>query len=214
MNGAQALASYPDVHIAISDDSARDQWRQRFAQRRERNGTGRNGQSSGQQGEGGNQGNRQGNAPQGESQRQFNWQGGRNRDSLSPGFAATAGEMDTRRSEMDMGLGVWTDSTARYYPLETIFAEDNAFIDEMDGQNLLIYIEPLSRTPFALYTAATNYTWEDNTLHLDTGETIHQGVSYNTLGERIEMSRPMQLFTRWYGFSYTFPGCEVYESST
>lgn len=26
-------------------------------------------------------------------------------------------------------------------------------------------------------------------------------------------TRPVQLFTRWYGFSYTFPGCEIYEES-
>jgi hypothetical protein len=25
-------------------------------------------------------------------------------------------------------------------------------------------------------------------------------------------SRPMQLFTRWYGFSLTFPGCELYSA--
>jgi hypothetical protein len=22
---------------------------------------------------------------------------------------------------------------------------------------------------------------------------------------------PLQLFTRWYGFSFTYPGCEIYE---
>jgi len=26
-----------------------------------------------------------------------------------------------------------------------------------------------------------------------------------------EEERPNQLFTRWYGFAYTFPGCEVYK---
>jgi hypothetical protein len=25
-------------------------------------------------------------------------------------------------------------------------------------------------------------------------------------------TQPMQLLTRWYGFSYTYPGCEIYES--
>ena len=23
-------------------------------------------------------------------------------------------------------------------------------------------------------------------------------------------SRPFQLFTRWYGFSYTYPGCDIW----
>ena len=28
--------------------------------------------------------------------------------------------------------------------------------------------------------------------------------------EYMDGSRPVQLFTRWYGFSSTFPGCEIY----
>ena len=27
---------------------------------------------------------------------------------------------------------------------------------------------------------------------------------------RSDGSRPVQLFTRWYGFSLTYPGCEIY----
>ena len=28
-------------------------------------------------------------------------------------------------------------------------------------------------------------------------------------GKRQSAERPQQLFTRWYGFSLTFPGCEI-----
>lgn len=28
-----------------------------------------------------------------------------------------------------------------------------------------------------------------------------------------DKTRPLQLFTRWYGYSYTFPGCQIYERS-
>ena len=31
---------------------------------------------------------------------------------------------------------------------------------------------------------------------------------------RDDGSLPLQLFTRWYGFSYTYPGCEVYSGSS
>ena len=29
-------------------------------------------------------------------------------------------------------------------------------------------------------------------------------------GQRRPVQRPQQMFTRWYGFSLTFPGCEVF----
>jgi hypothetical protein len=130
---------------------------------------------------------------------------------LPPGFKETMGEADTRRPRMDMGLGVWTDATRRYYPLEHLQAQNNAILDEVDGQQLLVYVDPLSGTPAALYIQATECTWQGDVLHLHTGETIHQGRLLDAQGEPQTISRPMQLFTRWYGFAYTFPGCEIYE---
>jgi hypothetical protein len=131
-------------------------------------------------------------------------------DWMPPGFKKTMGREDTRRPRMEMGLGVWTDTTHRYYPLETLYAHGNAIIDELDERRLLVYIESTSGTPAALYTNATQYTWQDNTLHLDTGEIIHGGTLRDAQGQIQTVSRPMQLFTRWYGFAHTFPGCEVY----
>ncbi len=131
---------------------------------------------------------------------------------LPPGFKKTMGEEDTRRPSMEVGLGVWTDATHRFYPLETLRAHGSALIDELDVQRLLVYIDPISSTPAALYTEATQCNWQDDTLHLDTGEIIRGGVLYDAPGAAQEITRPMQLFTRWYGFAFTFPGCEVYES--
>ncbi len=130
---------------------------------------------------------------------------------MPPGFKTTMGEEDTRRPRMEIGLGVWTDATHRYYPLETLRAHGNALIDDLDGRRLLVYIEPTSRTPAALYTEATQCSWQNDTLHLNTGETIHSGVLYDKQGVTETATRPMQMFTRWYGFAYTFPGCEVYK---
>jgi hypothetical protein len=131
---------------------------------------------------------------------------------LPPHFKRTMGKEDTRRRRMETGLGVWTDATHRFYPLETLRAHGSALIDELDGRRLLIYIDPISGTPAALYTEATRCNWQDGTLHLDTGEIIRGGILFNTKGATQEIIHPMQLFTRWYGFVFTFPGCEVYES--
>lgn len=131
---------------------------------------------------------------------------------LPPGFKQTMGEEDTRLPRMEIGLGVWTDATHRFYPLETLRTHGSTLIDELDGQRLLIYIDPKSSTPTAIYTKATRCNWQDDTLHLDTGEIIRGGMLFDTKGATQKIIRPMQLFTRWYGFAFTFPGCEVYES--
>ena len=75
-------------------------------------------------------------------------------------FAATLGKEDLRRPRMDIGLGVWTGTTARYYPMERIRARGEAFIDRFDGRTVLIYVEPESNTPVALFVDATSATRE------------------------------------------------------
>ena len=47
-------------------------------------------------------------------------------------IASTLGLEDARRPRMDIGLGIWTDSTHRYYPMDIIAERDNALIDEID----------------------------------------------------------------------------------
>ena len=37
---------------------------------------------------------------------------------------------------MDLGLGIWTDTTRRYYPVERIREHGEALIDEIDGRQL------------------------------------------------------------------------------
>ena len=130
---------------------------------------------------------------------------------MPPHFKKTMGKEDIRRLRMELGLGVWTENAHRYYPLDTLRAHGSAIIEELDGQRLLVFIDPQSSTPAALYTEATQCTWQDDTLHLDTGEIIRGGMLYDAQSTTQAVTRPMQMFTRWYGFAYTFPGCEVYE---
>ena len=73
------------------------------------------------------------------------------------------------------------------------------------------HIDPAFSMPLALYTRATQCHWQSDTLHLDTGETSRGGVLYDEQGVAQATDRPMQMFTRWYGFAYTFPGCQVYD---
>jgi hypothetical protein len=36
-------------------------------------------------------------------------------------------------------------------------------------------------------------------------------VLFERDGRRVEVERPQQVFTRWYGFALTFPGTEIFE---
>lgn len=129
---------------------------------------------------------------------------------LMPMFIETLGAEDTRRPRMDMGLGIWTPETRRYYPMEEIRARDGAFIDELDGRSVLIYIESRSATPTAMFVDAAGASVDGNEISLDSGAVIRSGVLLDAAGNRLEGERPQQIFTRWYGYALTFPGSEVF----
>ena len=106
-------------------------------------------------------------------------------------------------------MGVWTDKVARYYPMEVVLEAGEAIVDELDGRGVVIYVEPSSRALAALYADATTAHWAEGELQLD--DAVYRGGAlYNEAGERVELERPLQLFTRWYGFALTFPGTEIY----
>jgi len=52
-----------------------------------------------------------------------------------------------------------------------------------------------------------NDAWLGRTLHIDRGSI--DGVPHAKWNDNEE--GPMQLLTRWYGFSFTYPQCEIYE---
>jgi hypothetical protein len=109
---------------------------------------------------------------------------------------------------MDIGLGVWTGSTRRYYPME-LLRQRGAFIDRIDGLNLLVYVEPETSTPAAMFVRAKGAAMDGREVRLDDGSIVRMGILLNRDGKRQNVERPQQLFTRWYGFSLTFPGCEI-----
>ena len=125
-------------------------------------------------------------------------------------FAGTLGVEDERRPRMELGLGVWTDQTQRYYALETVRARGNAVIDEFDGRKLLVYLDPISSTPAALYVNSGDARVEGKDVHLDDETLVRAGALIGSDGAAIDVERPVQLFTRWYGFSRTFAGPEIF----
>jgi hypothetical protein len=128
---------------------------------------------------------------------------------LTAPFVQSLGKEDTRRPRMDMGLGVWTDKTHRYYSMELLHHFGDALIDQIDGRNLLVYVEPETATPDAVFVTAKEATMDGRDVKLDDGTTAHMGMVLRRDGKPLNVERPQQIFTRWYGFALTFPGCEI-----
>jgi len=125
-------------------------------------------------------------------------------------FVKTLGKEDTRRPRMELGLGIWTAKTRRYYPVSTIRDGDRAFIDHIDGKSVLIYMDPDTNTPAALFVNARTAKLEGGDVRLDNGSIVRSGVLIDRNGKPLNADRPQQMFTRWYGFALTFPATEIF----
>lgn len=134
------------------------------------------------------------------------------RGRLNRMFQSTVEEDDTRRPQMDMGLGLWNDAGARYYPLDVVRAGGRFLIDDFGGQRVVVMIDPENFVLSAFATDAEEGTWDGSVLRLSDGTTIERGVLRDANGEPTGDARPLQVFTRWYGFSATFPETEIYIS--
>ena len=134
-----------------------------------------------------------------------------NRRGMMPGyFKPTLGREDRRLPRMEIGLGVWGGTAARYYPLKRLREAGRALVDSLEGRTVLVYIEPASKVPAALYSEATSARWQGSELHLDSGAVIRGGGLYDGQGEPQAIEWPDQLFTRWYNFADNFPNCELF----
>jgi hypothetical protein len=129
---------------------------------------------------------------------------------LSEMFVQTLGQEDKRRPRMDMGLGIWTASARRYYPMELIRQRGEALVDEINGRKVLVYVDPDTFTPAAVFVNSATAQLRDKEVHLDNGQVLRSGVVFAPGDRRIDVERPQQVFTRWYGFALTFPGAEIF----
>jgi len=125
-------------------------------------------------------------------------------------FVQTLGKEDTRRPRMELGLGIWTSRTRRYYPVSAIRERGKAFIDRIDGKSALIYIDPETNNPAALFVNAENAKVEGTEVRLDNGSVVRAGMLMDRNGRSQNADRPQQIFTRWYGFALTFPDPEIF----
>lgn len=133
--------------------------------------------------------------------------------SLPGMFTGTIRKEDDRRETMEVGIGIWDDSGARYYSMGVIEANDRALFDTFAGRRVLLYFDPAARALMAHFTEAESARWEGDILHLSDGERIEDGIRFAEDGSRAEVERPLQVFTRWYGFSLTFPDTDVYKEA-
>jgi hypothetical protein len=129
---------------------------------------------------------------------------------MSDRFKGTLGAEDQRRPRMELGLGVWSATTRRFYPMARIREKGGAFIDRLDGRDVLIYIDSESNTPAALFVKSAAAKMQDKDVLLDNGMAVRAGVLLDRAGKRLAMEHPQQIFTRWYGFALTFPGSDVF----
>jgi Protein of unknown function (DUF3179) len=124
-------------------------------------------------------------------------------------FRLSMTQRDSRLPELEVGLGIWMDGHARFYPMRTIKSQNNALVDTLNQQQMVVYIDPASGMPGAHRTTAQIQGWDGETLALDSGERIRNGYVLNAAAEQHPVDRPNQQFTRWYGFSYLFPACDI-----
>ena len=133
------------------------------------------------------------------------------RGSLSQFFSSTVEEEDDRRPTMDLGLGVWGGEAPMYYPYDVVLEAGNALLDRYDGRGIIVYLDPTARALAGYFTEADSFEWDDDVLRLSDGTVVEGGVLKAADGTRITDRRPLQVFTRWYGFSLTFPGVAIYD---
>ena len=129
--------------------------------------------------------------------------------SLNQVFVSTLGLEDKRLPRMDIGLGIWTEDTQRYYSVDALRRNGHSKIENLDGKDLLVVTDPLTATPRAYYWTTTKVERVGRELLLDDGYLIRNGQIFDEDGNRAVFEEPQQIFTRWYGFSLTFPETEV-----
>jgi len=129
---------------------------------------------------------------------------------IGDAFRRTMSPEDTRLPTMEIGIGVWgADSTAQFYPMRAVSEAGDIVIGTFAGRRIAVYFDPGARAMAVLYTRARSAEWVEGTLRFSTGEVVRNGVLFDAGGRRIPLERPLQQFTRWYGWALTFPKTTV-----
>jgi len=130
---------------------------------------------------------------------------------LPPYFTKTLDpQEDLRRDRMDIGLGLWTTGTHRYYPMDVLKAQAEGILDTLDGKTVFVFYNTQTKAPDAFYIEAQAVQKQGDCYLFDTGVFFENGALCHPQGHPMTIQRPQQMFTRWYGFAYTFPNCDIY----
>lgn len=129
-------------------------------------------------------------------------------------FRLSMARVDARLPELELGLGVWMGNAARFYPFKAIKTQGNALNDTLHMQPLVVYIDPVSGVPAAHRSASPIREWDGDALVLESGERIRSGYVINEGSQKRAIDTPNQQLTRWYGFSFMFPSCEIFSVNT
>ena len=129
---------------------------------------------------------------------------------LSDPFSVTLGIEDDRRPRMEMGLGVWIDDEVyRFYPSDVLRENGRIVLDQFGDQSLIVYLDPVISVPVALFVDADSASVEGADVVLDDGRIIRDSVIYDAEMNKLDVARPLQVFTRWYGFVMSFGGDRI-----
>lgn len=131
---------------------------------------------------------------------------------LGKQFLGSIAKEDTRLPNMTLGLGVWNDRDYRFFPSDIIINK-KAILENLGGTNILVYNNVVSNIPIAILTDANEFTIKGDEIHLSNGQIIRNIGLVNKSGKLLTPKKPMQMFTRWYGFALTFPSTKIYASN-
>ncbi len=134
---------------------------------------------------------------------------------VPPHFISTMAGEDTRLPRLELGLGVSIGERARFYPLSVLRRVSEPRLDELAGRRLLIYVDPQTGAPSAVFTdaRAAEYRGRELWIESPSGASVIEDGRLRIAGSHRTTarapSRPQQQFTRWYGFAFLFPECEI-----
>lgn len=129
---------------------------------------------------------------------------------LSEPFSITLDGEDDRRPRMEMGLGVWIDEEVyRFYPNDVLRENGRIVLDQFGSQSLIVYLDPVISVPVALFVEADGASIDGADIVLGDGRLIRDSVLYDADMNKLDVARPLQVFTRWYGFVVSFGGSRI-----
>jgi hypothetical protein len=125
------------------------------------------------------------------------------------GLLRTIADEDNRLPRHDMGLGIWTPTTQRYYSITWLYQQQGVIVDEVDGQRVAILLDEEVGLPVALYADASGVEKHGDEFIFSSGARYRKGLMMVN-GQFVRPPRPNHNVIRWYAFAAIFPDCEIY----